>query len=199
MSPQAPIAGPTIMDLQDALVAWASAALPGVSVIWADQPGTRPTRPFVTLNLKGPIKVTGIDWREQGGLAVGGSRRYVVSVQTYTNPPVRAVPADPGDPDADPVVPPTPAVAEVKDAAQLASDLVDALDDPYLSDDLNVAGIGIGPVSAPQDLSALLDTKFERRIAFDFEINVQSARVLGEQASTETIESVPTPTSTLSH
>ena len=172
--PAAPVKGPLTLDLQDALYAWATAVVPGVPVIWADQSGTKPLKPFISLNMMGPIKRTGIDWVEQNGEATGSSHTYMVTVQAYTNAPSRS--------------------PLVLDASQFISDLVMGLDDPYLSDTLSQAGIGIGPVNSPHDLSELLDTKFERRIAFDFEANVMAVWPL---TNPQTIETVPTPTGTL--
>ena len=177
------------MALQDAIVSWATRALPGITVVWADQPGTKPLKPFVEINMFGPTKRTGINWLEQNAQATGATLTFTVNVQAFTNASVKAVAGVP----ANPPVPAVPAVVEVLDAMQLVMDLMMALDDPYLSEDLAGAGIGVGPISGPQDLSQLLDTKYERRISFDWEANVMG---VWPTSKTYTIESVPAPTGT---
>ena len=168
------VAGPQVQDIQNALAAWANAVVPGVPVIWLDQNGTRPPKPYVSLKLVGPTKVTGIDWPANGGEGTAGSRRYTVTVEAYTEAPNGST---------------------IIDAAQLISDLIGSLDDQGLSDTLSEAGIGVGVTHAPNDLSTALDTKIERRVAFDWEANVIVTRA---NSQNYTIESVTAPAVTFS-
>lgn len=62
-------------------------------------------------------------------------------------------------------------------AMTLAQRLVNSLQIPSLRDALSLAGIGVGTVNDPNDVSVGLETRFELRAQFDFYINVAS--VLG--------------------
>ena len=174
-TPALPTAVPATLDLMKALAAWAMAAVsnysPAPSVVWLDQLPPKLTKPFIGLNIRGPFSATGIGWQEQLGNATGISAFYTVTVEAYTDAPTRD--------------------GATLDAAQFISDLRLALDDPELADQLNQAGIGVGPINAPVDLSQLLDTKFERRMAFDFEANVLISRV---NNAGNVIQSITQPT-----
>lgn len=59
-------------------------------------------------------------------------------------------------------------------AMTLAQRLVNSLQIPALRDALSLAGIGVGTVNDPNDVSVGLETRFELRAQFDFYINVAS-------------------------
>jgi hypothetical protein len=155
--------------IQDALQAWASSVVGAqIPVIWALGGGTRPEKPFVTLNIRGPIKVPAIDHLEDDLKTLGGSRQYTVTCEVLT-----AV---------------QDSTLKWEDAMQYAANLVASLDDPAIDDLLYAAGIGVGEIFVVQDLSQLLDTKFERRASFDFHINVASNYTIADLPVIETVK-----------
>jgi hypothetical protein len=154
-TPAAPVAGPTFVALQDALYDWAVLILgANVAVIWTDQNSDKPEKPFVSLSLFGPEKVPGTDHSQDNGESLGGMRRYRLTIQAYTDPP---------SPDG-----------AVVDASQYMADLVASLDDEVVVSQLFDSGVGVGEVFSPTDLSQLLNTKIERRVALDIMLNVAS-------------------------
>jgi hypothetical protein len=150
-----------ITTIKQALYDWATPQA-GLPVIWLYQKGPKPTKPFITLNIIGPQRVAGRDdFRvESGGTGqvLEGQRKFNVSVNVY---------ADDGD-----------------DPISVADDLATSLQLPTVYELLHTKNIGVGEIRNVIDLSQLLDTKYERRAQFDFDIFVASNVI----ATTELIE-----------
>jgi hypothetical protein len=151
---KAPITGSTWVQLQDALYAWVTAVLGAVPVAWAGQGETKQIKPFVILTLVGPTKVPALDHLQDHNESLGGNRTYRVTVAAYTDP--------------------ISSTGTALDAAQYIATLMTSLDSDVISDALYAAGIGVGEIYPSNDVSELLETKYERRVQFDFEINVAS-------------------------
>ncbi len=162
----APVRQPDERALRKALVDWAKAGS-RLEVIWLDQNGPRPPKPYVGLNIFGPRKEASTDYPTDKGEAISGMRAYTVSVHAYVNPP-----------EFDTTHP---------DASQILGDLTNFLEHPDALDALNEAGIGVGEVNSVQDVSSALETKFERHFNFDFEIHVASKMPIQVQ-TVETVE-----------
>lgn len=155
-----PASGLNISEIKDALFDWAKAAsgLDDQQIMWEMDEGTKPTKPFIGLNLIGPRKVMGRDYLSvpdpdalpKESSMLQGAREFTVSVNVYADPENNV------------------------DVNQLATDLQTSLEIQQLADALSDAGIGVGEVGEPIDLSELLETKWERRAQFDFKINVAS-------------------------
>ncbi len=143
-----------IKAIKKALYDFATAALPQGpaldqkwTIAWKnDKDAPRALKNFCELRLVGPYK-PGMDDQSHQPL-ISGSRRFTISVQTYSD-----------DPD---------------EAFAKASDLQSALEIPELGGILEAAGIGVGQINEVQDLSAVLDNEWEQRAFFDFEIWVAS-------------------------
>jgi len=154
--------GIDVENIRKALYDWA-VRNSTFQVVWLYEPGPKPEKPFVSLNLIGPYKIgTNDNFGVPAGeveLKISGQRRFSVSVNVYGN----------------------------DSTLQSASDLQTALGLPAEIDFFNVANIGIGEIRNVIDLTQLLDTKYEHRAQFDFDIYTASALL----ASCETIEQVP--------
>lgn len=150
-----------ISAIQDALYDWAY-AVTGGTVVWQYGAGSKPGKPFVSLNLVGPRrtgftdhikKLAGdLDFRQEG------MREFTVSVNVYDD----------------------------ADAQTWATMLQASLDNDIYIDQLQGEKIGIGLVGGVSDLSQLLETKYERRALFEFVIFV----AYNEEFTQEVIETV---------
>lgn len=171
-----PVLAPTVRDIQDAIQDIVSDVmdLDPEKVIWNDQSGSRPMKPFIVLELVGPLKGAEIQWREQAGEALGDLQRFKVTAQIFTEVP------DQG--------------ATITEAFQLAVNLRAQLDAPSVRQAMRDAGIGIGEVQDVQNFSGLLETKFERRAMLEFSINVKTTFPI---TTGYTIDTVSAPTGTV--
>ena len=153
-----PVKGTLTRDIEDAIFAWVQSVVgPGIpdsGIVWRFQSDPKALKPYILLYLGPPVKVPSRDHSQNFGESMGGDRQYRVTVEAYTDCP---------DPEG-----------TIIDANQYISDLEASLDDDNVASVLDAAGIGIAQTFAPVDLSTLLETKFERRVSFDFYINVAS-------------------------
>lgn len=155
----------TIDDIKQALYEWATRVTSG-TVIWLYGDGPKPDKPYVTLNLIGPQKpgflddVNGTDTSDLS-FVQSGQRTFTVSVNVYSD----------------------------SDALTWAYQLQASLDNPVEIDIFNKADIGLGDTGDVNDLSELLETKWERRAQFDFTIfsasNIEFENDIIETAETE--------------
>jgi hypothetical protein len=148
-----------ISGIKDALYDWAH-AITGGRVIWEFEAGTKPAKPFVVLNLIGPQKLGFKDSLiKLGGdkdFRIEGMRSFTVSVNVF----------------------------DEADAQTVAHRLQSSLDNPLYIDQLSGEKIGIGRCGKVTDLSELVETEYERRAQFDFDIFVAH----NEEVTTEVIE-----------
>jgi hypothetical protein len=150
-----------ISAIQDALYDWAYAVTNG-TVVWEYGAGSKPGKPFISLNLIGPSrtgftdsnkKLAGdLDFRQEG------MRVFTVSVNVYDD----------------------------DDALTWATVLQASLDNTVYIDQLQGEKIGIGDVGGVTDLSQLLETKYERRARFEFVI----FKAYNEEYTLDVIEDV---------
>lgn len=152
-----------LVSIEKALYDWA-VRNSNYTVVWLYESGPKPAKPFISLNLVGPHKIgtndnLGVPEGETE-LKIRGQRKFSVSVNVYGDTSTR----------------------------QDASDLQTSLDLPGEIETLNVANIGIGEIRNVIDLTQLLDTKYEHRAQFDFDIFTGSSLL----APVETIEQAPT-------
>lgn len=161
--------------LKLAIKAWAMACsgLTDQQVYEAMQNGVKAIKPFITLLLAGPYRDGVIDALQPGAGdngVVSGPRRYNVNIDIY---------ADPAN-DVN--------VEQIGEAMQASFDVPEyraLLTECNVSVDKQVkVGVGIGEIQAPIDLSAQLDTKWERHVHFEFSINVSSNVNLTAQLDT---------------
>ena len=95
---------PNFKDIRDTLALWVRelTGLSQRSVIWANQSATRPAKPYVMLNIIGPIANVGIDNVRQVYNAgtdtqdriIIGDRRFTLSVNAYAD---KEIPPDDSD------------------------------------------------------------------------------------------------------
>jgi len=168
-------------DVKAALYAWVAAALPLLKpeqVVWQFGLGTQPMKPYVSLNLIGPVPV-GFAETELADPNVVGEVDTITGVRTATVS-VNCV-SDP-DPEATHL--------------QMATDLQMSLELPEFYEPLTEAGITVLNVMQAQDVSEALETKQVRRAQFDVTVQLSSsleAKGLG-QISTVTIQNPLEPT-----
>lgn len=156
------MSGIIIENIRKALYDWAERNS-SCRVVWLYESGPKMPKPFISLNLVGPYKVGTNDNlnvpADDTELKISGQRKFSVSVNVYDN----------------------------KGSLQTASDLQTSLELPGEIETLNTANIGIGEIRNVIDLTQLLDTKYEYRAQFDFDIFTASVLL----APTETIEQAP--------
>lgn len=136
--------------IKKALYDWAVRVTGGTTIHdYGD--GPKPGKPFVTINVIGPQKPGFTD--SVRGLPTGdldfeqtGQRVFSVSVNVYDD----------------------------SDAVTWAGKLQSSLDNPVEIDTFTRAGIGLGEARDVNDLTEVLETKYERRAQFDFDIFVAS-------------------------
>lgn len=137
--------------IKDALYTWFKKTSGLDSVIWADQDGPRPARPYATLRLiTGAVKLGGQDnlrVNESGVFYLNGPREITVSIN------VMGV-----------------------SALDILTTARDSLDDPSVIDDLEADGIAIIEDGSPQNITELLETGFEERAQMDLKIGFQAER-----------------------
>ncbi len=130
--------------IKAALYSWAATVVGGgVTVYWGEPNGPRPANPSVRLKLiAGPTMVGLDELRDVAGdddaFKVVGTRVLTLSVTAY------------GDA-----------------ALQLVSDLQTSISNPEATAGLSAANLAASDTSAPRDLTALLETKYEQRYQFD--------------------------------
>ena len=166
----AAVKGPLYKDVQDALSAWVGGVTGFSSVVWADQNFDKPALPFALLDTFGPTSGGMTSSLEQANEALGQMQTWTVTVQVFT-----------GVPDSS---------GSVQDAFQYALDLRASQDDPSVTAALSAAGVGIGERQAVQNLSATMETEFQRRAVFDFDINVRNVYPLTMDPAGGVIEAV---------
>ncbi len=120
---------------------WVSSTL-GITTIW-DRPGKdRPVLPYATLNFLG------------GSRSEGSPEEIYKTDDTFTYP-------------ARKVITFSVQIFAENGYLEYADDLINSLELPTVQDSLRVAGFAIRGHSDPLDISRLLDTKFEMRVAVD--------------------------------
>lgn len=155
--------GLQIQPVRDAIQAWAVAVLAGLSspsqrVTWQFGMGDIPAKPYVSLNLIGPVQVGQAEERQGAYDQAGHSTDQVYSVDTFTVS-VNCI----DDP------------THGGQFMQIAQNLKASLSLPQYYEPLLAAGISVLEVMGVQDLSDMLETKPERRAQFDFRIEAGSA------------------------
>jgi hypothetical protein len=139
-----------IAPIKKALYDWA-VRVTGGTAIFEYGDGPKPGKPFVTMNIIGPLKAGFTDsvrGKDTGDLDFEqtGQRAFTVSVNVYDD----------------------------SDAISWASKLQTSLDNPVEIDTFARADIGLGDAGDVNDLTEILETKYERRAQFDFTIFVAS-------------------------
>ena len=156
-----------ITPVQDALRDWLllSTGLAESAVIWADQSGGSPAGAFATLRLSSILTLSPhddsrhdfSDARPEGEeieRAVWGPRELVVGVQTYS-----------------------PRVVGATSAFELARKAQTGLQRTDVRQALASAGLALIDAGAPRNVSTLLDTAFQGRMAFDVRFNASDEAV----------------------
>jgi hypothetical protein len=172
-----------------ALRAWvkAGSGLGDEFVIWANQSASRPAGPHITLKLDGPLTVglDGVDHNydenrpegEEIELKAEGTRELIVMLQAFG-----------GDPTGS------------SSARALLSKVLTALALPTRRDALAAAGVTPFDAGQVQDLTALLETKFESRAALEArfylvddasEFTTYIEKVVAEDTTTDTEFTIP--------
>lgn len=136
-----------ILRLQDAIYEWAVDNFGDYAVIWERQGGTKPGKPFVTLNLINAVTFGGYDHLRNGN-QVCGNRKITVSVNVYSN----------------------------DNSWQQAMDLRASLERPEIIDYFQENGAGITDIGSVTDISQLLENIWESRVQFDFSLIVASTK-----------------------
>jgi hypothetical protein len=156
-------------SIEEALYEWASQSLarlaPAIlaTVIFQNENGPRPDKPYVAIKIQGPTKVGSIDDERvvEGEFTQSGIRSVPITVAAYG-----------------------------EQAFDLITFLQTALE--FNVDLLLAHGFGVGPINPAVDLTQLLDTQFEKRVQFDFELFVPNNVSIGG-GGMEAIESVESP------
>lgn len=140
--------------LKQALVRWVEAVLGDEinGTVWYPWPNTKMAKPYVMLRLVGPHKIGRDNF---DGSNLGGQRRFTVTVNAYAENPNLLDQAGGG-------------LAQAGGAIELVNRLQTSLEDPNIVDLLYGFNVGIGEIMDANDLSEVLDTKYENRAAFDF-------------------------------
>ena len=124
----------------------------GITTIWAEQAGPKPSRPFATLKLiTGAVKMGGQDnlrVSSDGRFVLNGPRSITLRAQVFG-----------------------------KDALEILTTVRDSLDDPDVIDVLDAEGLAVMDDGEPSDITEALETIFEQRAVLDvkFEFNVERA------------------------
>lgn len=161
--------GTTRVAIETGLYEWASQSLSRLSpaiqaiVIFQSEGGPRPPKPYVTIKIQGPTKVGSTD----DDRVVEGE---------FVQSGIRSFPIT--------------VAAYGEQAHDLITFLQSALE--FNVDLLLVHGFGVGPINPAVDLTQLLDTQFEKRVQFDFELFVPNNVSLAG-SGLESIESVEYP------
>jgi len=136
-----------IYAVQDAVYEWAVNNFGDYAVIWENENGTKPAKPFVSLTIKSGPPFGGNDHVRDGN-RLCGNRLLMVSVCVYSD-----------------------------DAIQNAMDLRTSLQLPTVIDFFDSANIGLTTAEGVNDLTQLLDNDvWESRAQFDFGILVASEK-----------------------
>lgn len=126
---------------ENAIQAWASSVLTGMSVIWDKGDGKRPAPPFATLNvIAGPMPLDKADeiWTSRDTFAIVIRKSFTLSIQAFG-----------------------------EDALIRCNDIVDSLLMPTRLAILQDAGFGVWGTTAPMDITEFMDTKYEGRAVVD--------------------------------
>lgn len=139
--------------IENALRSWVRVAsgFDDSAVIWDNQNGSRPARPFITLHLEGPLALGAVDavthkysaTRPAGAeieIKAEGPRELTLSIQCYGLSPIGS--------DS-----PRAVLSRVQTKLGL----------PSVKDALGAAGVSVFDKGRIQDLSEILDTGFEAR------------------------------------
>lgn len=166
----------TWSDVEDAIRAWvkSGSGLADAKVIWADQPGNRPSAPYVTIRI-GDLLAIGhdsvthdyddeADAGEEITFTVRGTREFTVTVQTFTS-----------------------ATVNTGTAREYLSKVQTALSLPSVRSAFAAAGISAFDSGTLQNLSALRDAEFEGRAVLDvrFYVAEEVTEVTGYIATVE--------------
>ncbi len=132
--------------IQQALYDWAT-RITGGQAIFEYEAGTKPGKPFVSINVVGPMKpgfTDSVRGKNTGDkdFEQSGQRKFMVSINVYDD----------------------------LDAITWAQALQSSLDNPVEIAYFREADIGLGDAGDVNDLTEVLDTKYERRAQFDFTI-----------------------------
>lgn len=155
------MAGTYWTTAENALQAWASARS-GAPAIWANQNGTRPPLPYVTLQITaGPGRIgqdeiaLTVDATAPAGqdlvMTHRGPRTITLSVNVYADP-----------------------VTTGASAPARAGALADTLSLESVRDALRAAGLMVSTVGPVRDLTQLVDTAYESRAQFDVQLYARS-------------------------
>lgn len=132
--------------IQQVLYEWAT-RVTGGQAIFEYEAGTKPGKPFVSINVVGPMKpgfTDSVRGKNTGDkdFEQSGQRKFMVSINVYDD----------------------------LDAITWAQALQSSLDNPVEIAYFREADIGLGDAGDVNDLTEVLDTKYERRAQFDFTI-----------------------------
>src|SRR5262249_29311933 len=136
-------------EIEDALHAWLKAAT-GVTCIWAEQSGPQPKPPYCTLRIDGPRRLGGADEIRQAAdcrgvrQSAGGPRQLTPQCQAYTAGTNGRATA-----------------RELLTKAQLQLAL------PSVRDRLSEVGLSVIDEGNVQNVSTVLETKWQGRAALD--------------------------------
>lgn len=163
-------------EIKDAIYTWASSNVTA-QVIWAEQEGPRPERPYLTLKLiTGPTKTMAIDnFKYDNDLTkfvLNGDRSVVLSINAFGN-----------------------------DAFDLLATLQNSLDDPTVIDELFENSLSILDDGDIRDVTLALETSFETRavmeVTFGYAhkretsvVDIQKVELEGDYGAIETNEIV---------
>lgn len=124
-----------------ALIDWAH-RVSGWTVIKLNEPGPRPPKPYLTINLTAPSMVPGTDCHRWGEVIDGhgvdlvcGQRMLTCELQSFND----------------------------YDAMSVMGALQNSLQLNIYRDPLRKAGLGLGEVGRPNDITTALETQMERR------------------------------------
>jgi hypothetical protein len=146
-----------LADIQRAIYYWVKQETAGVipqeQIIWRNQSEPLPPRPCVTMRITSGPRRTGysdnIHYLMGDQFIIGGQRVLVVSIQVFGNMKVSR-----------PM------------AYQLACDLSASLSKLTVLDKFRAAGIAVFDQGDPLNITALEETEFEERAAFDLTLGV---------------------------
>lgn len=150
-------------DLQQAILDWLQPAsgLPREKIIFLDQRGDRPDKPYAAIKLISGPKVFGHDDQRApdpgmtDDFLISGQRQYLCSVNVYSS-------LNPDDKYTGP------------GANQIMSDVRDSLEKITVYTALNNAGLGMTNRPAVQNLTQLLEDQWEERAQMDVEFCIAS-------------------------
>lgn len=146
--------------IENALQAWVTGAtgIPGDRVVWAEQNGPRPARPFATLRL-GNVISPGLTDEERCTVVEGGAPGADLRIETVAQQEIVIT-----------VETFTAATTGNGSALALLTRAKNALSKNSQIEAFDAAGIAVVDRGTVQNLTALLDTEFEGRASLDVRI-----------------------------